>query len=99
MSEFVRLYHFKSLLEAWCHLRDGLRDDLRDALRSFSIDALPRLEILATAAKEVPDKTIEDIVDAGYCIFNGTVCLAKVSPRWQACRTRQNRNGAINCLA
>ena len=91
MSEFVRLYHYKSLLESWCHLRDGLG--------SFSIDAIPRLEILATAAKEVPDKTIEDIVGAGYGIFNGAVCLAKVAPRWQACRTRQNRNGAINCLA
>ena len=91
MSEFVRLYHYKSLLESWCHLRD--------LLRSFSIDARPRLEILATAATEVHDKTIEDIVGAGYGIFNGAVCLAKVLPRWQACRTRQNRNGAINCLA
>ena len=95
MSEFVRLYHFKSRLEAWCHLSD----DLRDALRSFSIDAISRLGILATAAKKLTDKTIDDIVGAGYGIFNGAVCLAKVSPRWQACRTRQNRNGAINCLA
>lgn len=91
MSEFVRLYHYKSLLESWCHLRD--------LLRSFSIDARPRLEILATAATEVHDKTIEDIVGAGYGIFNGAVCLAKVLPRWQACRTRQNRSEAINCQA
>ena len=91
MSEFVRLYHYKRLLESWCHLRD--------LLRSFSIDARPRLEILATAATEVHDKTIEDIVGAGYGIFNGAVCLAKVLPRWQACRTRQNRSEAINCQA
>ena len=91
MSEFVRLDHYKSLLESWCHLRD--------LLRSFSIDARPRLEILATAATEVHDKTIEDIVGAGYGIFNGAVCLAKVLPRWQACRTRQNRSEAINCQA
>ena len=95
MSELVRLYHFKSLLEAWCHLRD----DLRDALRSFSIDAIPRLGIFATAAKKLTDKTIDDIVGAGYGIFNGAVCLAKVSCRWQACRIPQKRNGAINCPA
>ena len=50
-------------LDAWCHLRDDLR--------SFSIDAIPRLEILGTAAKEVSDKTIEETVGAGYGIFNG----------------------------
>ena len=78
-------------MDGWCHLRDDVR--------SFSIDARPRLEILATAATEVHDKTIEDIVGAGYGIFNGAVCLAKVLPRWQACRTRQNRSEAINCQA
>ena len=60
-----RLVHYRDncYLDAWCHLRDDLR--------SFSIDAIPRLEILATAAKEVPDKTIEETVGAGYGIFNG----------------------------
>ena len=60
-----RLVHYRDnwYLDAWCHLRDDLR--------SFSIDAIPRLEILATAAKEVSDKTIEETVGAGYGIFNG----------------------------
>ncbi len=60
-----RLVHYRDnwYLDAWCHLREDLR--------SFSIDAIPRLEILGTAAKEVSDKTIEDTVGAGYGIFNG----------------------------
>ena len=60
-----RLVHYRDnwYLDAWCHLRDDLR--------SFSIDAIPRLEILGTAAKEVSDKTIEETVGAGYGIFNG----------------------------
>ena len=60
-----RLVHYRDnwYLDAWCHLREDLR--------SFSIDAIPRLEILDTAAKDVSDKTIEETVGAGYGIFNG----------------------------
>ena len=60
-----RLVHYRDnwYLDAWCHLRDDLR--------SFSIDAIPQLEILGTAAKEMSDKTIEETVGAGYGIFNG----------------------------
>jgi predicted DNA-binding transcriptional regulator YafY len=60
-----RLVHYRDnwYLDAWCHLRDDLR--------SFSIDAIPRFEILATAAKEVSDNTIEETVGVGYGIFNG----------------------------
>jgi predicted DNA-binding transcriptional regulator YafY len=60
-----RLVHYRDnwYLDAWCHLRDDLR--------SFSIDAIPQLEILGSAAKEVSDKTIEETVGAGYGIFNG----------------------------
>jgi predicted DNA-binding transcriptional regulator YafY len=60
-----RLVHYRDnwYLDAWCHLRDDLR--------SFSIDAIPRLEILATTAKEVSHKTIEETVGVGYGIFNG----------------------------
>jgi predicted DNA-binding transcriptional regulator YafY len=60
-----RLVHYRDnwYLDAWCHLRDDLR--------SFSIDAIPQLEILGTVAKEVSDKTIEETVGAGYGIFNG----------------------------
>jgi predicted DNA-binding transcriptional regulator YafY len=60
-----RLVHYRDNwdLDAWCHLRDDLR--------SFSIDGIPKLEILATAAKDVSDKTTEETVGAGYGIFNG----------------------------
>ena len=79
-----RLVHYRDnwYLDAWCHLRDDLR--------SFSIDAIPRLEILATAAKEVSDKTIEETVGVGYGIFNGAAkawATLKFTPeraRWVA---------------
>ena len=60
-----RLVHYRDnwYLDAWCHLRDDLR--------SFSIDAIARLEILATAAKDVSEKTIDETVGVGYGIFNG----------------------------
>ena len=60
-----RLVHYRDnwYLDAWCHLREDIRN--------FSIDAIPQLEILGTAAKEVSDKTIEETVGAGYGIFNG----------------------------
>lgn len=60
-----RLVHYRDnwYLDAWCHLRDDLR--------SFSIDAIGRLQILDTAAKEVPEQTLAGIVGVGYGIFNG----------------------------
>ena len=62
-----RLAHYRDswYLDAWCHLRDDLR--------SFSIDAVPRLEILATAAKDVSKNTIDETVGVGYGIFKGTL--------------------------
>ena len=61
-----RLVHYRDnwYLDAWCHLREELR--------SFSIDAIPRCEVLDQAAKEVADKRIDEAVGAGYGIFNGT---------------------------
>ena len=54
-----RLVHdsHKWYLDAWCHLRDGVR--------SFSIDATQRVSILDTAAKEVSAKTIDQSVGGG----------------------------------
>ena len=51
-------------LDAWCHLRDDVR--------SFSIDAIQRVSILDTAAKEVSAKTIDQSVGEGYGIFGGS---------------------------
>ena len=61
-----RLVHYRDnwYLDAWCHLRDDLRN--------FSIDAIARLEVLDTAAKEVSARGIDEALGAGYGIFGGT---------------------------
>ncbi len=61
----LRLVHYRDnwYLDAWCHLRDDLR--------SFSIDAVTRLEMLDIAAKEVTANRIDEVVGAGYGIFGG----------------------------
>ena len=61
-----RLVHYRDnwFLDAWCHLRDDVR--------SFSIDAIQRVIILDTAAKEVSAKTIDQSVGEGYGIFGGS---------------------------
>lgn len=60
-----RLVHYRDnwYLDAWCHLRDDVR--------SFSIDAISRLEVLDAAAKQVAAKNIDQAVGTGYGIFNG----------------------------
>jgi predicted DNA-binding transcriptional regulator YafY len=60
-----RLVHYRDnwYLDAWCHLRDDIR--------SFSIDAISRLEVLDSSAKEVSVKNIDQALGSGYGIFNG----------------------------
>jgi predicted DNA-binding transcriptional regulator YafY len=50
-------------LDAWCHLRDGLR--------AFSVDAIEHAEILDTKAKDVADKRLDEVLGSGYGIFSG----------------------------
>jgi predicted DNA-binding transcriptional regulator YafY len=79
-----RLVHYRDnwYLDAWCHLRDDIR--------SFSIDAISRLEVLDAAAKEVSAKHIDQALGTGYGIFNGaaqTWTKLKFTPeraRWVA---------------
>ena len=61
-----RLVHYRDnwYLDAWCHLRDDLRN--------FSIDAIAQLQVLDSAAKEVAARTIDEALGAGYGIFCGT---------------------------
>jgi predicted DNA-binding transcriptional regulator YafY len=61
-----RLVHCRDIwyLDAWCHLRNDVR--------SFSIDAILRVSILDTVAKEVSAKTIDQSVGEGYGIFGGS---------------------------
>jgi predicted DNA-binding transcriptional regulator YafY len=60
-----RLVHYRDnwYLDAWCHLRDDVRN--------FSIDAISKLEVLEVPAKEVSSKNIDQALGTGYGIFNG----------------------------
>lgn len=60
-----RLVHYREnwYLDAWCHLRNELR--------SFSLDAIRGAEILDVPARNVPEKTLDGILGAGYGIFSG----------------------------
>ena len=60
-----RLIYYRDnwYLDAWCHLRHGLR--------SFSIDAIQRLEIESEAAREVDEEELNRELQSGYGIFSG----------------------------
>ena len=60
-----QLVHYRDnwYVDAWCHLRN--------ALRNFAIDAIKNCELLDTPAKEVPREQIEAEVNKGYGIFSG----------------------------
>lgn len=61
-----RLIHYREnwYLDAWCHVRDELR--------SFSLDAVRRAEMLDEPARDVPEKTLDRVLGAGYGIFSGS---------------------------
>ena len=69
-------------LDAWCHLRDGLR--------SFAVDGIRRAEILDEPAKAVADRTLDETLGESYGIFSGRarqVARLKFTPeraRWVA---------------
>lgn len=60
-----RLVHYRDnwYLDAWCHLRQDIR--------SFSIDAIRSAEMLDDAARDVPEKQLDEVLAAGYGIFSG----------------------------
>ena len=60
-----RLVHWRNTwyLDAWCHSSD--------ALRRFALDAIRSATLLDQRAKDVPLKTIEAALDAGYGVFSG----------------------------
>ncbi len=60
-----RLIYYRDnwYLDAWCHLRKGLR--------SFSIDAIQRLDIAAEPAREVDEAELNRELESGYGIFSG----------------------------
>lgn len=60
-----RLVHYRDnwYLDAWCHLRDGLR--------SFALDAMSSVHPTGTRAKDVPERELDRVLGAGYGIFSG----------------------------
>lgn len=74
-----RLVHYREnwYLDAWCHLRKGLR--------AFAVDAIQTAEVLEKPARALPDATLDQVLGAGYGIFSG----AKV--RWARLRFTPER--------
>jgi predicted DNA-binding transcriptional regulator YafY len=50
-------------VDAWCHLRKGVR--------SFSIDAITTAEMLALPAKDISSTQLKKHFEKGYGIFSG----------------------------
>ena len=82
-----RLVHYRDnwYLDAWCHLRDDVRN--------FSIDAITKLEVTDVAAKALSVKAIDQALGNSYGIFNGAAqgwAKLKFTPeraRWVAGET------------
>lgn len=62
-----QLVHYRDnwYVDAWCHLRKGLR--------SFSVDAITECELLDQAAQEFDQELVRASTQSGYGIFRGRV--------------------------
>jgi len=60
-----RLVYYRDnwYLDAWCHLRNDIR--------SFAVDAIERIEILESRAKNLTAEALDEVLGAGYGIFSG----------------------------
>ena len=60
-----RLVHYRNnwYLDAWCHLRNDIR--------SFALDGMRDVTVVAGKVKEVPDAELDAVLAAGYGIFSG----------------------------
>ena len=61
-----RLVHYREnwYLDAWCHLRNDLRN--------FALDGIRSVRVLDETARDVPVKTLDDYLATGYGIVRGT---------------------------
>lgn len=79
-----RLVYYRDnwYLDAWCHLRRGLR--------SFALDRIHPVEVLPQGAREIPDGRLDRYYGAAYGIFAGpapNTAVLRFSPsaaRWVA---------------
>jgi predicted DNA-binding transcriptional regulator YafY len=60
----LTFYRDNWYLDSWCHLRK--------AIRSFSVDALEKVELLSAPAKNISDKRLDSELSSGYGIFSGS---------------------------
>lgn len=82
-----RLIHYRDnwYLDAWCHVKRGLR--------SFAVDAVQAARVLDKAAIDVPDGELDAVLGAGYGIFAGrkvqwaTLRFTPERARWVAAET------------
>lgn len=60
-----RLVHYRDnwYLDAWCHLRKGMR--------SFSVDAIRSASVLDQLARTVAEQTLNEVLASSYGIFSG----------------------------
>ena len=59
----LNYYRENWYLDAFCHLRDEIR--------SFGLDSITSVRMIKQNAKEISDKALADVLDAGYGIFSG----------------------------
>lgn len=79
-----RLVHYREnwYLDAWCHLRNDVRN--------FAVDSIRHVRLLERPAKEVPGKTLDRVLGPGYGIFTGrkvqtaTLRFSPERARWVA---------------
>lgn len=93
-----QLIHYRDnwYVDAWCHLRKGLR--------SFAVDAIAECELLEDEAKEFDPEMVRESMQEGYGIFGGRVkdwAKLKFSPersRWvQFEEWHPDQRKEINC--
>jgi len=73
-------YRYNWYLDAWCHVRDGLR--------IFAVDAVRAATPLAEAALDLDEAELDRVLEAGYGIYAGAATktavlrFTPVSARW-----------------
>ena len=70
-------------MDAWCHLRRGLR--------SFSVDAIRKLDLLPARARSVAEAELKDYFETSYGIFSGRAtrgCKRRAKLRFTPSRAR-----------
>lgn len=77
-----RIVHYRQnwYLDAWCHLRDGLR--------TFALDAMHGVEETEVPALEVPEAELDEFFSKGYGMFSGEHAVQWAVLRFSPARAR-----------